>query len=200
MTAVPPVEAFLLAGGQSRRMGRDKAAMSFDSSTFAETIAATVRPVVSTTTIVGRAEPLGGLRAVSDLRPGCGPLAGIETALSVCASQFALVLACDIPLVSRELVEFLFDEAFRRSLSIVVPLDAGGRVSPLCGVYPKAALPTVSALLDAGERMPRALFRAFSTIEVPFEDYAHLPRARDLLRNVNTPEDYVTLPRGSASE
>ena len=188
-----PLDAFVLAGGQSRRMGRDKATIDFGGATFLETIADTVRPLVASVTLVGRDTPQGRIPAVPDLRPGCGPLAGIETALARATTPAALVLACDIPLVSRDLVALIIERWRAQPSTIVVPLDAEGRDSPLCGIYPVSALATTSELLDHGERMPRLLLNVYPSRRIPFCDYAHLPRAYELLRNINTPDDYAGL-------
>jgi molybdopterin-guanine dinucleotide biosynthesis protein A len=141
--------------------------------------------------IVGRGDE-AGLEGVADLRPGEGPLAGIEAALAS-AERAAFVVACDLPLVTAEFLGFVASRAARAPDSIVVPADAEGRVAPLCGVYPATALPTASRLLDAGERRPRALLDAFPSLLIRFEEYAHLPGASHVLRNVNTPEEYRAL-------
>ncbi len=190
---MPALDVFLLAGGQSTRMGRDKAALELDRRTFLETIADAARPVARSVTVVGREGASAGLPAVPDLRPGSGPLAGIETALSHATTEAALVIACDVPLVSTALLELLARLAAREPGTIVVPEDADGRLAPLCGVYPAASLGEVTRMLDAGERRPRALVDRFPSRVVVFAHYDHLPRSRDLLRNVNTPEEYRAL-------
>jgi molybdopterin-guanine dinucleotide biosynthesis protein A len=189
------IEAFLLAGGSSTRMGRDKALLDFRGGTFLDAVAAAAAPLAGRVTVVGRAGgEVGGYPAVADLRPGLGPLAGIETALTYARSEAAIVLACDTPLVSTDLLALLAERAAAGGgPRIAVPLDADGRLAPLCGVYPVRALPEVTALLDAGERRPRALVERFASVVVPFEEYGHLDRAADLLRNVNRPEEYERL-------
>ena len=184
------LDVFLLAGGRSSRMGRDKALLAIGGHTFIEAVAGAARPLAASIRVVGREADAGGFPSVADLRPGLGPLAGIETALSHAASPSALVLACDIPLVSTALLELLATEAAAAPGSIVVPEDADGRLAPLCGVYPTAALAVASRLLDVGERRPRALVDASPSRVVRFDEYRHLPDAPVLLRNVNTPEEY----------
>jgi molybdopterin-guanine dinucleotide biosynthesis protein A len=188
-------DAFLLAGGRSTRMGRDKALLTRAGRTFLEVIADAVRPLASRIVVVGREADACGLPAVPDARPGCGPLAGIETALSTASTRSALVLACDLPFVSTALLELLVARARECADAVVVAEDAGGRMAPLCGVYPTAALEVISRLLDAGERRPRALAEHVPFRIVPFIDYAALPRAPLLLKNVNTPEDYESVVR-----
>ena len=183
-------DGFLLAGGLSSRMGRDKALLELGGETFIERIAGALHPHVRAIRIVGRAGEWRGIPGIEDLRPGLGPLAGIETALAHTPQGAAFLVACDLPLASGELLALIARRASLAPRSIVVPADADGRVAPLCGVYPKAALEAVSRLLDAGERRPRALLERFPALVVGFEEYAHLPGAPRLLRNVNTPEEH----------
>jgi molybdopterin-guanine dinucleotide biosynthesis protein A len=190
-----PPDAFLLAGGRSSRMGRDKALLPVDGLTFLERVARAASPVARTITVIGREGSFAGYRALPDLRPGLGPLAAIETALSSATTPAALVVACDLPLVSTALLELLLDVAAAETESIVVPEDAAGRPSPLCALYPRASRGTAARLLDEGERRPRALLAAYPTRVVRFAEYRHLPRAERLLENVNTPGDYDRVAR-----
>src|SRR6185436_6844067 len=116
----------------------------------------------------GRVDATSGLRGVADGRPGCGPLAGIETALSHATTPAALVVACDLPFVSTALLELLVARALEAPGEIVVTEDADARLAPLCGVYPQAAREEAGRLLDAGERRPRALLDRFPSRVLPF--------------------------------
>jgi molybdopterin-guanine dinucleotide biosynthesis protein A len=193
-----PFDVFLLAGGRSSRMGRDKAALTIGRRTFVEAVADAARPLAAAIRVVGRDAATSGIPAVADLRPGLGPLAGIETALAHARTQAALVLACDLPFVSTALLELLAGESAAAPDSIVVPEDAAGWRAPLCAIYPVSALGAASRLLDAGERRPRALLEAVPSLVVPFDAYRHLPGAPLLLRNVNTPEDYEGIREASS--
>jgi molybdopterin-guanine dinucleotide biosynthesis protein A len=176
-------------------MGTDKALLELEGRAFVERIAAAIRPIARSVTLVGRGGQVGDVAAIPDLRPGLGPLAGIESALAACATEQALVVACDLPFVTTALLELLLERSALQPDTAVVPLDADGRVSPLCAVYPRSSLPLVTELLDRGERTPRALLLRFPTDLVPFADYAHLAGATELLRNVNTPADLTDAER-----
>ena len=170
-------------------MGTDKALLELEGRAFVERIAAAIRPIARSVTLVGRGGQVGDVAAIPDLRPGLGPLAGIESALAACATEQALVVACDLPFVTTALLELLLERSALQPDTAVVPLDADGRVSPLCAVYPRSSLPLVTELLDRGERT------RFPTDLVPFADYAHLAGATELLRNVNTPADLTDAER-----
>jgi molybdopterin-guanine dinucleotide biosynthesis protein A len=176
-------------------MGTDKALLELEGRAFVERIAAAIRPIARSVTLVGRGGQVGDVAAIPDLRPGLGPLAGIESALAACATEQALVVACDLPFVTTALLELLLERSALQPDTAVVPLDADGRVSPLCAVYPRSSLPLVTELLDRGERTPRALLLRFPTDLLPFADYAHLAGATELLRNVNTPADLTEAER-----
>lgn len=176
-------------------MGTDKAHIELDGLSFLRRVVAAIRPVSSSVTLVGRRETVDGLTAIPDHREGLGPLAGIEAALGAAETGHALVVACDLPFLTTEFVSFLVARAHGRTDGAVVPLDVDGRVSPLCGLYPKSALALVTKLLDDGERAPRSLLVRIPTDLVPFVDYEHLTGAADLLRNVNTPDDLTRAER-----
>lgn len=188
-------EAFIFAGGGSTRMGTDKALLELEGQAFVLRIAAAIRPIAQSVTLVGRRIQVGELESIPDLRPGLGPLAGLESALAASATERTLVVACDLPFVTTALLELLLARSEALPDGAVVPLDSDGRVSPLCAVYPRSALPLVTELLDRGERTPRALLVRISTDLVPFADYAHLDGAAELLRNVNTPADLTDAER-----
>lgn len=171
-------------------MGRDKALLSLDGQSFVEAIAAAAAPLAASITVVGRTESVHTLASVPDLRPGRGPLAGIETALTHAHTTEALVIACDLPLVTTEFLAHLIAVSRATPGAIVVPHDQHDRLSYLCGVYPTHTRPIVAALLDADEPRPRALLSRVPTIEVGFQDYSHLPGAASFLTNINTPDDY----------
>jgi len=106
----------VLAGGASRRMGTDKAALAVGGRSLLERAVAALRPHCAEVVVVSaRADtPTGAWRTVADERPGQGPLAGLETALAEAGRhgcEAAVVLAVDLPLVEAEavgeLLEFL---------------------------------------------------------------------------------------------
>lgn len=193
------LDGFLLVGGRSRRMGSDKALLELEGLPFAERIAREMP--CARVRVAGRAR-VAALDGVEDLRPGEGPLAGIETALTHCGTEAALIVACDMPFVTRAFLLLVAGRAASAPGRIVVARDPDGRLAPLCGVYPRAALAVAAGLLDSGERKVRALIDRVPTLVLDPDAYAHLPGARELLRNVNTPEEYraaVVEPGASGS-
>jgi len=148
------VTGFVLAGGKSTRMGRDKAALLLGGRTLLEHALATLRQVCRDVVILGSRELYGGCGAavVEDIFPGCGPLSGIQAALSHTGTEFNLIIAVDTPFLSAEFLSFMAERAVTSGAVVTTPEIAGYR-QPLCSVYSRAFLPIAEAALQP-QRMP----------------------------------------------
>src|SRR6058998_1400393 len=93
---------FVLVGGRSSRMGRDKACLPLQGRTLLEHVAAAVAAAAGSVTLVGSPERYQnlGFRVIADSLPGCGPLGGIHTALGASPADWNLIVACDMPGIS----------------------------------------------------------------------------------------------------
>jgi len=184
------VEAFILVGGRSSRMGKDKSGLRFGDRSGVGLIAASLEDVTHTIRTVGRAVPAGGgLENIADAHEKWGPLAGIEAALSNSNSEHCLIVACDLPFVTGGLFERLIGLADH--WDAIVPLQSDGRPQPLCAIYRRSPCLTAArkAIAD-GEHSPRALLDQVQTRYVPFAKLSDLDGSRDFFFNVNTPENY----------
>ena len=105
---------FVLAGGGSSRMGRDKALLPYRGTTLLAYIASVVRQAAGTATIIGDPDRYSnvGFPVCPDQIPQCGPIGGIYTALSVTASDWNLVVACDMPMLSAPVLRRLIERSF----------------------------------------------------------------------------------------
>ena len=185
------VEGFILIGGASSRMGSDKARLELGGSTFVERIAAALSSVTDTVRCVGAKEDNPpGLINVPDLFPGWGALGGLHAALAAAGSDWSAVVACDLPLVTRELFTRL--AKLRENFDAVVPVQRDGRPQPLCALYRcESCLPKAAALIAEGERRPRALIAAVNTRWVTPSDLDDLDGAEHFFWNINTPDEYA---------
>ena len=175
---------FLLVGGRSSRMGTDKALLPWGGTTVVEHLAELLERTVGSATLVG--EPIRyqhlSLPVLADLQPGQGPLSGIEAALASGQARWNLILACDIPAVSSDLLVRLKAVAGAQdSCSPVLVRDSTGRVHPLCAAYHQSLLPRVRAFLAAGERRLMKLVDSLQPVYV---------EADQELRNINTLEEW----------
>lgn len=195
-TPIPQTEAFILAGGASSRMGTDKSQLLLEDQTFVERIAATVQTVANPVRLVGGREN-SKLETVLDIYPQWGALGGLHAALTACRSDWAIVIACDLPFVTAELFRRL--AALREDHDAVVPLQQDGRPQPLAALYrvdPCARQAT--ELIEMGRRRPLDLLQSVKTRWVDFAEIANVARAERFFVNINTPEDYYEATRNSA--
>jgi molybdopterin-guanine dinucleotide biosynthesis protein A len=180
----------VLAGGESRRFGRDKAGEIVGGQPLVTRAAETLSQVVARVVVVSsRAPATKAWPHLSDLREGLGPLAGLEAALAEAVRlglDGVLVLACDLPLVEARTLRALADALAPGTLA-VAPARAedaeggGSRVEPLCAAYRVACLPAVRSSLDEGRLAVHGLFAAVGGVRVPMAPEAFL--------NLNRPTD-----------
>jgi molybdopterin-guanine dinucleotide biosynthesis protein A len=186
------VEGFILVGGASSRMGSDKAQLLFGAQTAVQHIAAELSALTDRVRTVGsRGETaLPGLENVPDVQEHWGALGGIHSALAACQTAWALVVACDLPLVTGDLFIRLW-QLQSGTFDAIVPIQPDGRPQPVCAIYRcDVSAPEAARLIAAGEHTPRALLAKIRTRWVDFQELADLPGAEDFFFNVNTPADY----------
>ncbi|HET8627850.1 MAG TPA: molybdenum cofactor guanylyltransferase [Thermomicrobiales bacterium] len=195
----PPLSAAILAGGQSRRMGADKALLRLtpDGPTLVERVAAAVAAVASETLVVANDDRLAflSLRIVPDTYPGAGALGGIYSAVAAAAHEHCLVVACDMPFLSVPLLRAL--AAAPRDYDVLAPFlpavenrqgTAGGVYETLHAIYGRGALAAMRAQLDAGRYRIIGFFPAVRVRAFPLDAIRrHDPDLRSFF-NANTPE------------
>jgi len=182
------VTGAILAGGNSVRMGQDKAILRVRGMPMIRLIAETLRAVVPEVIIVVSrpdAYVQAGLRVVADLVDNRGPLGGLYTALHASGMGSVFVLACDTPFVTPELIRYVMDFDSDRPASVAL---CGGQLHPLCALYRRTSLPAVTRHLQEGRLAMVDLLAALEATEVPITP--DLPFWHDdLLANINTPAD-----------
>ncbi len=177
---------FVLTGGGSSRMGRDKALLPFAGGTLVEHVAREVEAAAGSATLLGDTALYGhlGWPVWPDLVPGRGPMGGLFTALSGTEADWNLLVACDMPAIRRQDLSALLEASGTHDDDCVVPLSAQEGSHPLCAVYHRRALPAVRQALHDNHLKMRDLLSALRT--------AYSDRiAPDQLSNVNTPEEWL---------
>lgn len=184
------VSAFILAGGKSSRMGTEKAFVEFDGRTLLARALDLARSASSNVRIVGSQEkfsPLGPV--VEDVFRDCGPLGGIHAALLTSVTELNLVLAVDMPFVSREFLAYLIGRARSTpEAAVVVPRCAGG-LQPLSAVYRREFAVGAENALRGGRNRIDVLFNVVPTRVIEEEELEGAGFPRDIFRNLNAPED-----------
>jgi len=184
------IAGFILAGGESRRMGTDKSRLVLNGESFVERIAAELETVTSKVTVVGKeTNSTTALQHVPDIFPKWGALGGVHTALASCEADWCLIVACDFPFVTAELFARL--ASLCENFEAVAPIQSDGIPQPLCSLYQtERCLERAEELINSGERKPIALLQSVRTRWVPFAEIQDLPGAERYFENINTPEDY----------
>ena len=175
---------FVLAGGRSSRMGRDKALLRHLGIPLVVRAAAAVRSAAGSVTILGDPAFYGrfGWPVLPDEQPDLGPIGGLSTALEHTKAEWNLLVACDMPELSAELLRELIRRTHRCRRLCVAPLTQTG-FEPLCAVYRRTALPVVRKAIADGRLKMRDLLPLLDTAPVAGLDPAWF-------RNVNTPAEW----------
>lgn len=173
---------FVLAGGQSRRMGRDKALVLYKGRTLLEYVADTVETAVGNVTVIGPPERYAGLglHVIPDVIANSGPLAGLVTALRNTTRPWVLPIACDMPNLTPQILRDLVNAAVRSEADAVV-CDSG-RLHPLCAAYHRRVLPAAEAALEHRALRMHDFLESIQIQRWPVSD-------AKLLANLNTPEE-----------
>jgi molybdenum cofactor guanylyltransferase len=198
--ATATVTGALLAGGASRRMGRDKRSVEVEGVPMARRVASALATVADEVLVVASAahpvavELFDGLsvRLVIDARANAGPLAGLEAALGAARHELVLVAAADMPWLAPPLLRMLVVHMRDAPPTTHVAVVATKRgPEPLLACYRRGMLPVVSQLLDAGQRRLGALLAAVSMDQIPPAEWRVMDPSGRSVRNLNEPADLL---------
>jgi len=191
------------AGGESRRMGGDKALLPFlgkplilrvleHLSGFAdEVIVTTNRPADYAFLTESKVSRLWSPRIVTDLLPGHGALGGLYTALHAAVHPLVAVVACDMPFASRTLFEYERDLLLKTNTDVVLPSSAGG-LEPLHAIYRDATcLPVIESALKSGEWQLIAWHTHVKVRTLTPEETARCDPQGMAFLNLNTQEEFL---------
>lgn len=195
------MNAFVLAGGLSTRMGRDKALLELDGRPLIERALATLRALGFSPRIIGARPDLARFAPViADNFSRMGPLGGIEAALTASDAEQNLFLAVDLPSLPADFLLWMMDRANCTDALATVP-RLRGLPQPLCAVYSRAMLPHVKAAFAEGDaKVIRAVERAATAVGLRVDafDVESVAAAQSWSRpipphrwfqNLNTPAD-----------
>ena len=183
------------AGGQSRRMGTDKALVQLGGRPLIEHVLKRVEGLGDEILITSNhTESLSylGFPIVPDPIPGAGALTGLETALNAARGDHVLILACDMPFVNRELLCHMIELA--PSADIIVPIHAG-YFEPLHAIYSKECLPNIRASLENGQTRVINFYDEVRVQGIDESKIATLDPQGMSFFNINTPEDLAFAER-----
>jgi molybdopterin-guanine dinucleotide biosynthesis protein A len=191
--------SIILVGGQSRRMGRNKALLRLtpDGPTLIEQVIAAVAPFGPIVLVTNTPAPYAflNLPMVPDTPLGQGPLAGLYSGLEAANTRYNFVLACDMPRLQSALLGHM--AALPREYDVLVPrwTAPGGeeQLETLHAIYSKACLPAIAGCL---QRSRLRMIAFYPAVRVQYLDEPELRRHDPTLasfRNLNTPDEVAGL-------
>jgi molybdopterin-guanine dinucleotide biosynthesis protein A len=182
------------AGGESRRMGHDKALMPFLGRPLIQRLLERLAPLADELLVTTNSPDnyrFLGLPLFRDLKPGRGALGGLYTALSSATREAVAVVACDMPFASASLLEAAHRLLIREEADIVIP-DSGNGLEPLHAIYRReTCLPAIESAIEADQWrliswFPQVKVRILQPDEIKSYDPSGLA-----FWNLNTPEEFA---------
>lgn len=193
------ITCVILAGGNSSRMGSNKALLPYQGGRFIEAIHRRMTAIFREILLVTNTPELFDFlpcRKVQDLIPGMGALSGIHSGLHHSATPFIFAVACDMPYVNPVLIRHL--ASLSEGSDVVVP-ETGKGLEPLHAIYGKNALPPMEEALHSGKGRIVSFFDKVRIRKVAREEVSRFDPDFESFRNINTPEDYFRFREGVRS-
>jgi len=188
----------ILCGGRSKRMGRDKGSMDLNGKPMVLQVIDKISEIADEIVLVLRDEEQVQsykklfkddhitLKIVTDNKEDHGPLMGIFTGLSKVSSDYAQVLPCDSPFVSKNFILKMFKIAENEDFEAIVPKWDDGHIEPLHSIYKKTVINTIPSLFSENHRDVKSLINC---IYVQYVNINQLDRSGKSFQNINTADD-----------
>jgi molybdopterin-guanine dinucleotide biosynthesis protein A len=185
------IEGFVLAGGKSRRMGRNKALLELHGRPLALRAGDLLRPWVAAVTLVGSPGQRVslGMPILTDLFPDRGPLGGICTGLEQSRCDWNVFLACDMPFVEGTFVRFLRERALMSDADAVLPKTEQS-LEPLCAAYHRRCLPVMRRVLETSQGGVVDALKQLRVEVIPTGQLAAHGFSEEMFADVDTGEDW----------
>lgn len=177
-------DIYILCGGHSSRMGRDKRSLMLGDKTFLSHLEEKIASVFDEITILGANHQVdSSYQQIPDLITDAGPLGGLLAALQHTAHETIALLPVDLPQISESVLKYLRDVNLGENDAIIA--KSISRLQPLVGIYKKSVLKRLMSYLQSGKRSVMGFIDVieYSTFDVSEQD----------IININTPDDYDKL-------
>lgn len=191
----------ILAGGSSRRMGKNKALMPLGCATLIEHTLCRMQSVTTNLLLITNTPSLYGhlgVRMYTDLIPNMGALGGIYTGLTHADNPAAICVACDMPLLQPRLLSYLTTVLGEDDAAVPYvenPDSPVPKFQTLSAVYSKKCLSTIKQMFVEGELRVHALYNRISVRVVPPSEWRQFDPHGHSFFNINTPEDFNIVRR-----
>lgn len=196
------VSGYVLAGGQSSRMGRDKTLLRVNDNTLLEIALRKLEQVCSDVSILCGSEARGEQlsvygRTVADRIPDSGPISGLDAALHDAREEWLLIVPVDVPLLPASAMQELVNQATDNGKPSVVCFEAPGKRQPLPVVLHRSTREVIAQALQQGRRTLLPVLRdaadavcPLGMCVLPAEEITDEITASVWFTNVNTPDDF----------
>ncbi len=190
------MDAFILAGGKSRRMGADKAYLNINGDYFLDHIINLLSKLFLRISIVGRKYKHPKIHtSVTDIIKNIGPIGGIYTALKISKTEKLFIIGLDYPLINMKIIKIIIDISkshYNKNYQAFVP-EYMGKIHPLIAVYSKSAIEHIINQINNNDYKITNLINKIRTFYIDFADkkYGILnDKLTNVFHNINNPEDY----------
>lgn len=184
------ISAYILCGGQSRRMGTDKGLVEYRERTFMDWCISAIRPVTENIKLVtsNRKYNEFGYTLIQDIHKNKGPAGGIYTALEDSANHWNLILSCDLPGIKSSLLNYLIEETSNKTS--IAFLSSSYNDYPLIGLYHKNCRKYFSEAIQKNELRLMNIIRSlnYERIEIP---------PSEIVNNINTKKELDKLKQNT---
>jgi len=181
------ITGIVLAGGQSSRMGQEKASLLWKGKRLVDYAVETLSPLCKELFISSNNPDLivNNLEILPDGYRGIGPIAGIEAGLSRASNEICIVVSCDTPLLPTKMFQYMLQEHQDFDISLAAH---EGINEPMIGIYSKRVYPVIREAIGNGENKPPTIIRMNRWQEINIHPNLNFYSA-DMFRNLNRPED-----------
>lgn len=185
------VAGFVLVGGESRRMGTDKARLEIDGQPLLLRAAHLLEPLTDSVTLLGPPDLYGifGLPVLPDQTTRAGPLVAILKALEQSNCEWNVFLACDLPWMESRFISLLIERAHSEDRDAVVARTRDGW-QPLCAAYRRTALPKIRRALDEGRSAVVEVLPDLRVEVITTGELRDLGIGPDMFENINDPDSW----------
>ncbi|TRX21700.1 molybdenum cofactor guanylyltransferase [Flavobacterium franklandianum] len=186
-TKIKHINAYILAGGKSSRMGTDKGLLLFEGKPMIQYVMEQMQPIFDKIVIVSNNLEYEkfGLEVIPDLIKAIGPAGGIYTALNHSDCQLNFMVSCDMPFVTAAAIEFILKNAQENQ---IVLLENQGKIEPLFGIYSKECEEIWLQLIGQEKVKLQDMVLHFRLKTIPVENNEIF--AATFFKNINTKEDF----------
>jgi molybdopterin-guanine dinucleotide biosynthesis protein A len=187
---IEKITGVILAGGKNSRMGSDKGLLDVGGKKIIERIIEELKQAVEEIIIISNGDKYDylGYKIYSDIIKDCGPMGGIHTALTYSITERNLIISCDMPFVSKNILKAIIE--YSDKCEIAIPEHDNGTMEPLCAIYSKSCIGKFEKLLKKGEFKLKNSLKYFIVNKINF---TQKKLSGNEFLNINTPEEYQTI-------